>query len=355
MAGEDRAAESDLGLLAELRDRPFQFDFFQALRRLECFYADKPRIGTSGRPAEDAVRLTQDPSLAFAPATLASFEPGAQGRPWRLASRFFGMMGPNGPLPHHLTEYARDRLRNHDDPTMIRFLDVFHHRMLALFYRAWADAEPTANLDRPESDRFAIFLGSLCGIGSPTLRHRDAMPDMAKLFFAGRFACQTRNKEGLLALVHGFFQIPAEVDEFVGEWLTIPDGDLCCLGQRPMSATLGESATIGARSWQSQFKFRIRLGAMDYEKYRRLLPGGQSLTRLVALVLNYTGRELNWDVNLILKKDQVPQTSLGRSGQLGWTTWLTSLPRQNDAGDLTLNPFTKASDASPRELQTEIK
>ena len=197
MADKDRTAEGNLDLLVELQDRPFHFDFLQALRRLECLYRDKPRIGTSARPAEDAVRLTQEPSLAFAPATLASFEPGTAGRPWRLASRFFGMFGPNGPLPLHLTEYARDRLRNHDDPTIVRFLDMFHHRMLTLFYRAWADAEPTTHLDRPESDRFATFVGSLLGIGLPTLRHRDAMPDMAKLFFAGRFACQARNKEGL--------------------------------------------------------------------------------------------------------------------------------------------------------------
>ena len=162
---------------------------------------------------------------------------------------------------------------------------------------------------------------------------------MAKLFFAGRFACQARNKEGLLALLRGFFQISADVDEFVGEWLRIPEGNLCRLGQRPASATLGRSATIGARSWQCQFKFRARLGPLDLESYNRFLPGGDSLERLKALILNYVGHELSWDVNLILERDQVPQTSLGRSGQIGWTTWLGRAPSKKDASDLILNPF----------------
>ena len=195
MAGTDRTPQHAVEFIAALQQAPYKFGFFQALRRLECVHRDKPRIGESLRAADDPVRLAHQPDLSFAPATLASFKPGHDGRPHRLTSRFLGMFGPNGPMPVHLTEYARDRLRNHDDPTIIRFVDVFHHRILSLFYRAWADSQPAVSFDRPEADRFSDYVGSLFGLGLEALRARDAMNDLAKLHFAGRLAQQTRNAE----------------------------------------------------------------------------------------------------------------------------------------------------------------
>jgi type VI secretion system protein ImpH len=143
-----------------LQETPYKFGFYQTLRRIECAHPDKPRLGVSLRPVDDAVRLTQEPSLAFAPSTLASFRPRRGNDASRLGVYFFGMFGPNGPLPLHLSEYARDRLRNSDDPTFSEFLDIFHHRMLSLFYRAWANAQPAVNFDRPDQDRFSVYTGA---------------------------------------------------------------------------------------------------------------------------------------------------------------------------------------------------
>ena len=133
----------------------------QALRRLETLFVDAPRLGRSLRPAEDPVRLTQEPSLAFAAATLAGFQLPKNGIPPRLSIAFGGLLGPQGPLPLHFTEYARDRIINSRDTTLTRFLDIFHHRMLSLVYRAWADAQPTVQFDRPNSDRFRAALATL--------------------------------------------------------------------------------------------------------------------------------------------------------------------------------------------------
>ena len=125
--------------------------------------------------------------------------------PPRLAVNFFGLFGPNGPLPLHLTEYARNRLRAESDPTLVRFIDLFHHRMLTLFYRVWAAAQPTVSFDRPETDRFALYVGSLFGLGMPSLRNRDAFPDLARLHYAGQLACQTRHPDGLNAMISDYF------------------------------------------------------------------------------------------------------------------------------------------------------
>ncbi|MBE0618104.1 MAG: type VI secretion system baseplate subunit TssG, partial [Proteobacteria bacterium] len=172
MADTPRAATDDVEFFQALEREPYRFGFFQALRRLECAYRDKSRLGETARPAGDPVRLGQEPSLTFAPSTLASFSTGGEGRPSRLEILFLGLFGPNGPLPLHLTEYARSRLRNYDDPTFARFADLFHHRLLSLFYRAWANAQPVVQFDRPESDRFALYVGALCGLGMPSVRGR---------------------------------------------------------------------------------------------------------------------------------------------------------------------------------------
>lgn len=337
MACENRTSSTIVAFTRTLRQEPYKFDFFQALRRLECLYRNKPRIGQSRRLADDFLRLAQEPSMAFAPSTLASFKPGRDGRPPRLSQYFLGMLGPNGPLPLHLTEYARDRLRNFDDPTLIRFLDIFHHRILSLFYRGWASAQPTVSFDRPEADRFAVYIGSLVGLAMPSLRERDAVPDLAKLHYAGRLVCQTRHTEGLQAIVADFFKLPVSIEQFIGHWLTLPPDCHCLLGSSPETGTLGVTAAIGERVWDCQHKFRIVLGPMSFADYRRLLPGGDSLKRLVAWVRNYIGDELIWDVNLVLRKDEVPPLKLGKTAQLGWTAWLTSGPLSEDADDLKLD------------------
>jgi len=338
MAGTDRTATSTVTLYEVLQRAPHQFDFFQALRRLECANRDRPRIGAAPRPVDEPVRFTQDPQLTFAGSTLASFLPGADRRTWRLAVNFFGLLGPNGPLPLHLTEYARDRVHHAGDRTLARFLDIFQHRLVALFYRARSMAEPTAQFDRPETDRFALYVGALCGFGSPALRQRDAMPDHSKLHFAGRLGAQVRNAEGLEALLAALLAIPARVDEFVVHWMTLPEDCRCRLGTSPTTGKLGESALLGDRVWDCQHKFRVVLGPLGRNEYEDVLPAGKVLPTVIAIVRNYIGDELAWDLRLVLERSQVFPVELGRSGRLGWTTWIGTYPADRNADDLTLDP-----------------
>lgn len=325
-------------LFAALAEAPWRFDFFQALRRVQCAYPDKPLLGESARPADDPVRLGQEPTLKFPPAAVAKFEPGADGRPGRLAGYFFGLFGPNGPLPTHLTEYALERRRDFGDVTFARFADVFHHRLLSLFFRAWAAAEPAVAFDRPDSDRFAEYVGALFGIGMPRLRNRDAMPDRAKLHFAGLLAARTRHPEGLVAILTSYFRVPFAVRQFVGHWMRLPDEYLCRLGTNPETGTLGRSATIGPRVWDCQSRFALTAGPLSFEDYVRFLPDGRSLAGLVAVVRNAAGDELSWDLRLVLKRAQVPAARLDGGTALGRTSWLLSRPAERDADDFAFVP-----------------
>lgn len=338
MADPQRSAPDPVALLGQLAREPHAFDFFQALRRLEATHPDKPRIGEAKRPSDEPIRLGQEPTLAFAPSTLASLRRRGN-RPPRLEVFCFGLFGPNGPLPLHLTEYARDRLRNHDDPTFARFADVFHHRLLTLFYRAWASLQPVVSYDRPERDRFGGYLGAVFGLGTSALRNRDAVPDLAKLYYAGLLAAPTHHADGLRAILGDYFGVAVAIEQFVGQWIELSEDNMTRLGD-PDTGALGVTAVAGSRVWDVQHKFRIRVGPIGYADYRRLLPGGDSLERLVALVRNYVDDGLSWDLQLVLKKEEVPPLQLGESGQLGWTTWAASAPLDEDADDLMLDAST---------------
>jgi type VI secretion system protein ImpH len=326
-------------LPADFAHEPHRFDFYHILRHIECQNRQLPRLGTSASPRKDPVRLGQDPALIFAASTFSSVRPPlAGGSAQRLSVSFFGLFGPNGPLPLHLTEYARDRLREKPaDETLVAFADLFHHRLLTLFYRARAAAEPAVSRDRPEHDHFARHLGSLCGYGLPGLEHRDACPDEGKLHFAGRLAGETRTPEGLTALLQELLSVPTQVQEFVGHWLQLPADCRCQLGSLDDNGRLGGSTLLGDRVWDRQSRFDIHLGPLSLSQFREFLPAGRSLPLLGAIVRNYVGDQLDWSLHLVLAGSDVPPTRLGQSGQLGQTTWLYRAPPPHSVSDMTLH------------------
>ena len=323
-------------LEAALRDRPFDFEFFEAMRRLECAYPQQPRLGHSTRPAEDPVRLAHAASLEFPARSIERFEPGVDGAPGRLHGLFLGLFGSNGPLPLHLTEHAVDRQRNAKDPTLVAFADIFHHRMLSLFYRAWADAQPTVQLDRPDEDRFRTYVGALIGIATPQLEGRDALPDRYKRFFAGRLVPQARNAEGLKGFLEHYFEVPVCVLEFVVGWMQLPPDAHLRMGGG--MASMGRNAMLGAQVRGAQQRFRLRIGPLSLNAFNRFLPGGDALVELVAAVRLYVGVEKGWDVQLVLKKEVVPTTQLGQAGRMGFNTWMGRYPKPADADQVVLTP-----------------
>ncbi|HZT55261.1 MAG TPA: type VI secretion system baseplate subunit TssG, partial [Burkholderiaceae bacterium] len=208
----------------EIESAPHRYDFFAVLRIVESLHRARPRLGRALRPRDEPLRLGQDPEMDFAPAAVSSFEQGPRGVR-RLGQRFFGLFGPMGPLPLHLTEYARERQRNHGDATLARFADQFHHRALLLFYRAWAQAQPTVHLDRRADDGFSRWLGSLAGIGDAAFTGRDSLSDDAKRHRVALLAHGAKTAEGLTKLLRGWFGTAVRLESHVGHWLAIRPED----------------------------------------------------------------------------------------------------------------------------------
>lgn len=320
-----------------LQKRPFDFDFFQAVRRLESLSPETPRLGTAMRPADDVLRFEQNVSLGFAPSAVHAYTPSGEDTANRLSVNFFGLLGPNGPLPLSFTEYVYERLHNQGDVTLARFIDLFNHRMLSLFYRAWASAQQTVSHDRPEDDWFARYVSSLVGQGMASFQDRDAVTDEMKLYYAGLLASPTRNAGGLRQLLEDYLGNPIAVHEFVGQWIEMDTPDHFQLGTRIRNqAALGVNTVLGTRIWDCQQRFRIRVGPLDFPDYEGLLPGGKRLQQVIAWVQRYIGCELSWELQLVIKAKSIPPTCLGRFGSLGWSTWVMSQNPQQDSDEFIL-------------------
>ncbi|TXT27320.1 MAG: type VI secretion protein [Gallionellaceae bacterium] len=323
-------------VLKRIGDAPSEYELFSALRLVECAFQDKPRLGGAKRPRDEPIRVSQEVSLSFAASDIASVEPANEYHPPRLQQRVLGLFGPNGALPLHLTDYAYERKRYEGDATFARFVDVFHHRMLLLFYRAWANHQPVVSLDRPAENRFGGYVAALCGLGTPALRNRDSVDDLFKMGHAGILARHVKCAEGLQVLLADYFEVQVHIEEWVGYWLPVPESERTRLGSRLGFSMLGLDAVIGERIWDCQTRFRIVLGPLSLKNYQRFLPDGKSYTKLVDLVRLYVGEELAWEAQLILRREEVPLPLLGEQIRLGWTVWLGGRLEEQDADDLVI-------------------
>src|ERR1051325_2219467 len=124
----------------QLFEEGYSFDFFQAVRLLERLYPQRQPEGRGGPPAAEQVRFRAHLSLAFPPSSIYELVKAPEGSPHQMTQAFMGLTGPSGVLPRHYTELllSLNRYAKHAEKHALRgWFDVFNHRMIALFYRAW--------------------------------------------------------------------------------------------------------------------------------------------------------------------------------------------------------------------------
>lgn len=322
-------------LLAE----PWRHDFFATLRRFERAFPQKPRIGDAATRRDEFLSLGQDPFMEFPASTIGRSDRDAAGRV-RVYAKFLGMLGPQGALPLATTEEAHAWQLARDE-AFPRFLDLFNHRFQQFFFRAWADARPIAQRDRPERDRFIAYIGSAIGIGSRPFLDRDSIPDEEKMAYAGLLAPQAKSASRLRGFLAGLFKVEVEVEQFIGMRLVFDPADRTCLGTR--HATLGSDALVGASVYSVDDKFRVRLIAATMEQYERFLPEGDRCLPLADAVFLYLGEQFEWDVELALPVGEVRPVRLGSFGRLGWTTWMA--PNWDDKAE----PYRRDARFHPAE------
>jgi len=307
-----------MSFVDELIAEPWRFDFFATLRRLERENPDRPRIGDSATSEQEFVLISENPFLEFPASTLEGAARAPGGRV-RLFARFLGMFGPQGALPLTTTDEAHGWLIERDD-AFPRFVDIVQQRFLALFYRAWADARPVAQNDRPDEDRFLTYIGSMIGIGAPAFRGVDSLPEFGKLEFAGLLAPRVKSASRLRAFLAGLVGAPVEIEEFVGSWLALDANERTRLGEA--GSRVGEDCVLGGAMFSVGDKFRARVFARDFNHYERFLPGADLARQISDAVFLYVGEEYDWDMELAIPAGEVRPARLGQGAKLGWTSWM---------------------------------
>lgn len=353
----DIARNSARGFVEANGGEPCSTDFFAFVRWVEGHLPEMPRVGASRQLAEDPLLFHQTIHLGFAPATVQRVrslpERDAGGPVGKMEGYFLGLLGPSGPLPLALTEYVWARSQGIPHPDRIApiantqvsvhrrdtsledFFNIFNHRFISFLYRAWAGCRKATDYDRPDEANFPRFTGSFFGLGMEGMRDRLHVKDEALTYFSGHFANRSRHPEGLASIAADYFDTRAQIFENVGHWLDIPADEQCQLGAM-QSLSLGAGIVIGARIWDRQLKFRLRLGPMPLATYEKLFPGSTSLDALRDLVKFYTHRELFAEVNLVLDHREYPGSALGAGCRLGLSAWLHSSPPTLDPDDLVI-------------------
>lgn len=334
VAGQPRA-----DLTGALPD-PESTGFFELLRRLET--GDR-RFGRAGGPGREPARLGQRVRLSVATRDVAGFRPGDAARPAQVDVEVLGLLGPEGAMPLHLSRWVLSRLSERwfagdsdaaaADTTFLDFCNMLQHRMLALYWRAWGDARPELQAEHGERGRGQAMQAALAGIGLPGMATGDAA---LKLRHATALGSTVHGPERLTRLVADLLGMPVRLVEFTGHWMEIPAHLQTRIGRS--HAVLGQSAVAGRRSFQRQDRAELRIGPLTLADYRRLLDDGGLRARLRHAIRFAMGREIDFDLRLVLARDEVPDPRIGPC-QLGRTAWLAP-SRRKDADDLRLPRFT---------------
>lgn len=344
MATTSRRADhplSDSTLSERLREEGYRFRFFQATRILEAFSPERPRIGYDGPPRGEPVRFVVEQSLGFPASEILEIEDGEAGAPAQMTVRFLGLTGSQGVLPRSYTELVIARARR-KDRTLGAFLDLFNHRAVSFFYRSWEKYRLYARHDPEATREFATYVFSLFGLGTRGLRRRLAVPDVALLFYAGLLGQRPHSVTALEGLLEDYFHgVPARVAQFTGQWLELDPSSLTQIGRLGRNTSLGVDTVIGSRVWDTQSRFRVRLGPMAYKRFCEFLPSGRSSAELLELTRFFVGQEYDFEFQLVLLAAEVPAIALGAKGpeapRLGWSTWIKSREFARDAQDTVLD------------------
>jgi len=323
MATEKR--EQDPSLKERLQEEFYRFSFFQAVHLLELLAPEKVPVGEALSPGDEAVRFKVKPGFAFPPSDISGLGLVEEESRAEMEVAFMGLIGPNGVLPGWYNELAIERIRQ-KDLTLTSFLDIFHHRLISLFYLAWKKYRLAVTYLDNGQDRISRALLCLIGLGTEGLSRRIGLPAEFFIFNSGHLARQVPSVVAIESAVENFSGVKTEVHQFVDRIIPLDPDDYTRLGEA--NGELGLNAICGSEVWENQTKFRLDLGPMDYGSYVRLLPTGDMFTPLMSLVRYMVGIEFDFDFRLILRKEEVFPCRLGGietplSPMLGWTTWFT--------------------------------
>jgi type VI secretion system protein ImpH len=258
-----------------------------------------------------------------------------------MTVNFMGLVGNSGVLPHHYSRRVLAEGKKGRGP-LRDFLDIFQHRLVSLFYRAWEKARFFVPFERGERDPVSARLFDLVGLQTETLRGRLGVPDEDLLFYAGLLGLQQRNAASLERIIEDYLQVPVEVQQFVGSWYPLNEESQCRLDDEvdEMTPGLGEHTVVGDEIWDPQARVRLRIGPLSRDRYEDFLPGGAAHGPLKTLTTFVSDDQFDFEAQLVLNREDVPPVVLGgedgSATPLGYSTWIRTRPFIRDADETIL-------------------
>lgn len=341
-------------VIQQFKEQPYNYSFFQAVRLLERSAAhekntNKNRANNPAAlflpPATEAIRFHTHQTLSFPSAEISELEDikrKSGKEQWNLLVNFMGLTGGCGVLPYHYTELILQRLKV-KDTSIQHFFDLFNHRTISLFYQASSKYKLPIEYERKklnqpvtrQRDDQTQALLSLIGLGTGYLTDRLHTKDESLLYYSGLFTQQIRTSTGLKQILSSHFDIPVEINEFIGQWQDLIDDVRTRLPgkENPQGQNnhLGKSVMLGRKGWFAQGKISIMLGPLDSQQLHKFSPGTKTLKALNELVHLYAGMEYNYDFIIQIKRADIPdkiQLNSKKPPIIGWNTWLSSKPEQ---------------------------
>ncbi|MBX3421660.1 MAG: type VI secretion system baseplate subunit TssG [Pirellulaceae bacterium] len=323
----------------------YHFAFVQVVRIIEHIrahqgYPSQP-VGYAVHPEQECLRILGSLGRSFAPAEVAAVAgieaPLAAVTPQRpvVTTTFMGLYGPSGVLPQH----DNQRIINRGGKANVEkeLLDLFHHRILSLFYRASTKYRLPFAYDRhvrhtkSDLELTTRVLLSVAGLGFSQLQKRLCFSDELVIKYCQYFGQGPKNASSLARMLESVFGIRVSILPWQGRWLSHTPHSRSIMPHRALPAgqhcQLGRSLVLGERVWEIQRKFRVRIGPVDRQTFQAFLPGSKNLTMAMQMVRLYIDVSLDFDIQLEIRADEVPQLKLnGADSRLGLNAWLISRP-----------------------------
>lgn len=298
-------------------------DFFWLIRLLENQNRDLPRIGYAGAPALEPVRFGQIPALSYNDRKIHSITKSAPAgqEVLNITVTFFGLSGPNGPLPLEITDYIYHRSLNNTDPVIRRFLDIINHRFLTLYCRAFSMYEVSMAFDRKNS----VLLNTFLSLNHLVSRIKTALPPSAPLSRSVIMIRESRGKNGLESLLKNHFGNRIRVRDFIEKSHPIPREVRMKLGD-PDTSVLGLNAQIGTRYRTITQDLCIEIGPLSYRESFLYMPDSQYFREMHELIGMYLKKHLSVSLELHIDSGTIPGLRLDGSRALGLGAHLRSRP-----------------------------
>lgn len=321
------------------------FDFDQAIHVLETLDPDAIPLGEGVDPHKEAICIKSRVSLAVPPSELDALQEDPNQKPI-LWINFLSIAGIQGPLPTPYAETVIERTRAKD--TAFRdFLDIFNHRFASLWHRFRKKIIPGLLQKPPGEAPLGQTILQLAGITNPSLLKEAKLSPEILLTYRDLLWKRSHSAAGLIRIIRSYFKVPADLEQFQGQWNYAKHSDLSVIGAKGgQYNTLGADLILGKKSWEQAAAATIVIGPLSWDKYCSFLPvhhlnrkpHHSHLPALKNLAYFYSGLDVQLFVKFILNRFDIKPAKLNGGGALGFNTWLKcdKIPSENPSVKITL-------------------